>query len=244
MQAILTTVWGESVDNAESADSLYNSAMSEDGVDVDKLETALRAAQQPIIVSGLDALFRRNTSGFNPIKRFVGALTQVEERGVGPVTCRINAIAYALLKGAKNFDLLLPEDRDTNGPFREVLPSWKHQIAALERFERDGDDRLDPWLRERYLESRPVMARASARDEQRSLAALLLSGPSTREEITQDLGLSYDLSQRVMAPFVSSGIVEASKQEGCYTIAHRALPLVLFLLRETIGIDPLTILCD
>jgi hypothetical protein len=244
MHAVLTVAWGEACPGAVPAAGLYAEARTPGGLDATRVARALRALPPPPTVSGLDALFRRHGAGFEPVKRLVATLARLEAEGLGPVRSRVNAITYAFLQGAKNFDLLLPEDRGVPGPFRAALPGWRAQIAALEAFERDGDRPADPWLGDAYLRLRPILARGSARDERRSLAVLLIAGPSSLEEIERDLGLSYDLSQRVLAPLVAIDLVERSAADQRFAVTNRALPLVLFALRETLGIDPLAVLGD
>lgn len=164
------------------------------------------------------------------------------EANVG-LRCGCNALVYGFLVGAKNFDFVLPEADDRSvSSFRRELPLWQSTIRELETFEREGEALADTDLRNAYLHLRPIKMRASARDEQRCLCALLLGGPSTTEELKSDLGLSDDLLSRVITPFVSAGIVERMASTGSYVVSQGGLPLAIFLVRESIGVDPLSIL--
>ncbi len=64
----------------------------------------------------------------------------------------------------------------------------------------------------------------------------MVSGPSTIEEISIDLGLNYTLGQRTVGVFHDQAILERNP-DGSYVIAESALPMVVFVLRETFGLD-------
>ena len=61
--------------------------------------------------------------------------------------------------------------------------------------------------------------------------------------ISSDLGLNYSLSQRTISVFEPASIVE-HRGDGVYAIAALALPLVIFGLREVLGIDLLSSLFE
>jgi len=91
-----------------------------------------------------------------------------------------------------------------------------------------------------------VISRLSARDEQRTLAVLLVCGPLTRNEISSDLGLNYSLNQRILAALQATGAID-SRLDGDdtrYLISETALPVTLFVVREIIGLDLLTMTAD
>ncbi|MEM7311034.1 MAG: hypothetical protein AAF682_30470 [Planctomycetota bacterium] len=125
--------------------------------------------------------------------------------------------------------------------------SWEVASTALERFERRGHELPLFWgpkrgylpppdeVRERYLALRRAVARPSARDERRVLALLVFSGPSTFDEVEQDLGLRAGLAPRLLAPLLDTGCL--TLLNGRYRLVERTLPVVLFLLREKLGID-------
>ena len=244
MQAVLTKTWNETIDGALDATELSKLVETKDLVDY--LDSELSKSDSTLTVMGLDALFRRRLTGSNSVKALVAALTEYE-RGFSDknieLRCGCNVVVYSFLVGAKNFDFILPEVSDKRiGTFRQVQPSWQSIIRQLEAYERDGDPLSDTDLRDTYLRLRPIMMRISARDEHRCLCALLMSGPSTLEELKDDLGLPYNLSTRVIAPFVSAGIVVPSESLESFVICEQAIPLVLFLVRETLGVDPLSAL--
>lgn len=117
-------------------------------------------------------------------------------------------------------------------------------MQELEDFERLGRN-LRPefsFVKDIYLKLRAAVSRPSARDEQRSLAILLESGPSTLDDISLDLGLNYSLDKRIMTALQGAGAIESRRQDDddIYFVAPNALPVALFLVRETVGLDLLT----
>ena len=221
-----------------------------------------------------DELFRKRTRGFDDIKKLVGALTTIEDNK--KVNCHIDAFAYSFLKGAKNFDLLLPFDKEQNNDFLEKYKTWSIIISNLEIFERTGKPYISEERKQQYLNLRKIVSRSSARDEIRTLATLLVSGPSTLKEVSKDLGLNYTLGQRTIGVFVNIGVVEKREHiiifilslliktklsqpvslllqnyqeiyaillqnyQEIYAISNEALPVVIFCLRETTGLDLLS----
>jgi hypothetical protein len=201
--------------------------------------TALSADKTPMI-SGLDALFRRRTGGFAPLKQFLGALSLLLPQSdyPQPLTCQIDAFAWSFLKGAKNLDLLLPATRQSDA-MRAEHQRWLKEIRALERFERLGIPLPEHAAisGDTYLALRAIVTRPSARDERRALASLLVSGPSTIAEITHDLGLNYSLGERSLAIFETKPLALLQRRDECFALRAETLPLVLFGLRETMGLD-------
>jgi hypothetical protein len=188
--------------------------------------------------------------GYSEIKNFVAALISIvtKNNNFGDVKCRVDVFCYAFLKGAKNFDFLLPESKnnltqeeDKSNLYRQCEKEWAKVIKALEEFERIGKPfpEAKGITKNHYLDLRHIMAKNSARDERRSLATLLVTGPSTMNEISKDLGLNYSLSQRVLGVFVDIEIVEI-QDDNKYVISTYKIPLVVFFLRETIGLDYLS----
>ena len=239
LQAILTTGWPDDPKDRLSATSLHGDAEQRGTGYQAFLGAELRKSDNPVIIPGLDRLFRRRTKHFQKIKKFVSNLFELSCSDQGPfdIKCKINLFAYAFLKGAKNFDLFLPVSEDNNG-FKDKLRLWENQLADLENFERQGipfpSD--SPLRSEQYLALRRIIARPSATDERRTLATLLVSGPSSIEEISIDLELNYTLGQRTVGVFHDQAILERDSK-GIYVITEDALPLVVFVLRETIGLD-------
>lgn len=250
MQAVLTESWNEPIAGAQSAASLCGQLQHNQSETIDTLIADSIDGQQTLSVMGLDDVFRRRQSGFSAIKKLVTTLilceNELQQHNIS-MRCGCNALVYAFLTGAKNFDFIIPESDDrTASTFRKILPVWKSTIQQLESFEREGKSLSDAELKETYLQIRPIMIRSSARDEHRVLTTLLMSGPSTLEDISRDLRLPYTLSERVAAPFISAGIVDKSTATDCtsirYGITRQFIPLVLFLARETLGVDPLSVL--
>ena len=203
---------------------------------LENLTNRILNSKKTVAIYQLEQLFRKSTTGFKPIKQFVAALTNNSDKR--NLDCYINVFAYSFLKGAKNFDLLLSFDRNENEEFIKTFKNWSDKITKLENFERFGKC-INPDLKDRYLALRKIISRPSARDEIRTLATLLVSGPSTLKEVSEDLGLNYTLSQRTIGVFEDIEVVEKRDKEK-YAIAAEALPVVIFCLRETIGLDLLS----
>ncbi len=247
LEAVLTVGWPEfSPGDPVSAKTIHEACEESkeerySGELVKRLG-ALSSGAQPIIIKGDDQLFRRRTRGFKDIKVFAGKLNQVlaKHGDLGDVHLEIDAFAYAFLKGAKNFDFFLPETPAKSGPYRDVLSEWNAQIEALETFERDGiaSPSIDT---KAYLALRRIVARKSARDELRALASLLMSGPSTQEEVGKDLGLAYGLAERILPTLQEIEVLEF-REDGRYAVRKEALPRVVFCLREVMGLDLLPVL--
>lgn len=237
LTAKLTTGWDYKNSSDFSAEKLHNSASNS----VNYLQSiADQVAEKSIEnVYQIDKLFRRSTKGSKPMKKLVGALSVIPEDK--KITCSIDAFAYSFLKGAKNFDLLLPLDKEQYKTFIQAYNNWSIQISDLENFERSGK-LIDKELKEQYLALRKIVSRPSVRDEIRTLATLLISGPSTLEEVSEDIGLNYTLGQQTVGIFENIEVVrrEQIKDVSKYVIVEKALPVVIFCLRETIGLDLLS----
>ena len=170
LQALLTYGWCDDASEPLSASLLHESARNSGDYQTglaSALDQALSQTGRAPHIGGLDELFRRCTGGFNAIKQFTGALTQLPASGAcpQPLMCRIDGFAYAFLKGAKNFDLFLPPAGTLNAPFREALSNWDTEMYALERFERRGEDLpvSTSVTAAAYLALRSIVTRASAR---------------------------------------------------------------------------------
>ena len=245
LQAQLTVGWHDDPAAAFAAMQLHEAA-SQSGEDyADRLRSSLEEGQRVHRIIGLDRLFRRSPSGFEPIKRFVSHLASLPERPSSPnsLICEIDAFAYAFLKGAKNFDLSLPLGDAGHSAFGRTRRSWERTLEAIARFERLGvalpaDAGVGTT---QYLAVRNIITRVSARDERRTITTLLVSGPSKLTEISEDLGLNYTLGPRILAAFESTGVIERRPDE-TYAISEAALPLAIFFLRETMGLDLLSVL--
>lgn len=236
----------EPVDQVEpeivSSDQGSDKALSKDDRYRNAILEALRATTPGTPVSGLERLFRRRSGAFRPLRRLVGELASAEapENWTGQtLSCRIDAFAYAFLKSAKNFDFVLPRPAAPGDDFAAIHAQWSKTISDLEAFEREGRamprDSVSP---ARYLALREIVSRPSARDELRALVVLLTSGPSTMEEISEDLGLNYTLGQRTLAAYESPAAAVVERRSGSiFAIGKVALPLVVFCLREKMGLN-------
>ena len=193
-------------------------------------------------VNKLDQLLRRRRDGFSAIKHFTAALLKIKDKLPRFKGCQIDIFTFAFLKYAKNFDLFMVHDKQSD--LQETVKKWQGAVQALEDFERLGID-LEPkysHLKDIYLKLRAAVSRPSARDEQRTLAVLLGSGPSTLDDISIDLGLHYSLNRRIMVALQETGAIKSRREDNdtLYLITKTALPVALFLVREIIGLDFLT----
>ena len=231
LNAKLTVGWDYKSPMRLTAKELHKAAL-EAGNYVEFLSRKLSQKEVTEIYQ-LEQLFRKSTKGFQPIKQFVGALISLEVKK--SLNCHIDVFAYCFLKQAKNFDLLLPFDRKQNEEFWQKYQKWSEIIIKLEKFERLGQNCPEK-LAKQYLALRKVVSRPSVRDEIKTLATLLVSGPSTLEQVSEDLGLRYTLGQRTISVFENISVVKI-RAGGIYVIATEALPVVVFCLRETCGLD-------
>ncbi len=200
-----------------------------------------RIVQGHSAVQGVDKLFRRRgEAGVDPIKRFVKGLLECEEDET--LTCHIDYFAYVFLKGAKNFDFFFPAVKEDSS--EQLAPLFgpggvENIVEALQTFELTGYGVEDKGIRSTYLDARPLAQRESARDEWRTLAVLLYSGPSTLDSISKDLGLGYTLADRLLVPFRRCGLL--CKEGNVYALetAPAKMAITLALLRAVLGLNPL-----
>lgn len=106
-----------------------------------------------------------------------------------------------------------------------------------------------------YLKLREIVTRPSARDELRALYIFLYSGPSTDKQIADELGLNESLATRVVAALDTTGALEVSgidevtndddpdktQRVPIHRIHIQHIPIVVFLIRETLGCDLLPV---
>jgi|GEM_PF-1882798 len=240
LAAELTWGWQDDPDAPQAAACLHREITHVSGEYTELLANALRTLVPRGRILGLDRLFRRRTGGFKPVRQLIGSLAALpaEDDHADTLVCEIDAFAYGFLKGAKNLDLVLPCSKELNDGFRAVRDDWSRTSKALTEFERTGE-RLPQSCAvsaDQYLALRRIIVRPSARDERRMLATLLVSGPSAQVELSTDLGISNDLSQRTLAPLIAIGVVEL-RADDRYAIVSSTLPLALFGLRETMGLE-------
>lgn len=180
---------------------------------------------------GAAAGLRRNQAGFGRIKDLV---TQAGSEK----PLRLNAFFYAFLCPAKNFDLFLSEDfADISEPIHAI----DDKLRELSAFEREARQPASKDLRKTYLELRPVIARPTARDERRTLATLLFSGPSTAAQVAKELGIPANLVLRIFLA-LDPVLYRRDAERVVLRTDHNSLAVVLYLLRSTLGVDPLSVL--
>lgn len=254
--ASVTYGWPSDSADAPSAISLYRSCLiqsdndlNNDQIDVSKLEAELTSNTT---ITRLDELFRRSSDGFNKIKLFIAALTElpIEKNMAGPLVCEFDIFSYSFLSHSKNIDLivpLLPSDDSRHGQFSKILSKWHTDLNSLEYFERKGTDLPSNchFNTVDYLNLRKIITRASGRDELRTLATLLISGPSNPKQLKEELGLSDQLVSRMLHTLKKIDIIQrTNKTDGnefentnFFQIKKSKLALVIFCLRERLGLD-------
>ena len=80
--------------------------------------------------------------------------------------------------------------------------------------------------------------RVSARDECRALADWLLAGPGTAEQIASSLDISENLAKRIAVALGSVLCQQGDK----FRVDDEVLPVALFVVRERMGLDPVSVL--
>lgn len=236
-EAVLTFGWKDDPGSDFAAAKLHREA-DISGREYEKtLAGLLENMGKPVVIDGLDRLIRRRIGEIANIRKFVGALVRISDTdsSLGPVVCNIDAFAYAFLKGADNFDFLMPEKKESAGPFRTVFPKWEEEMGRLERFEQFGDPLPDEAGKD-YLSLRKRITPATAGNERRLLATLLVNGPSTVEEISRELDIGPVRSRGITGMFEEIGVTEETR-DGKHVISEQALPRVLFCLRGKMGLD-------
>jgi hypothetical protein len=232
LKAHLTVGW-ENSENISAYD-LHNNALKT----LNYSESLVKSITHDSIyeVYGVDKLFRRGSKGFGDIKKFFAALTE-DTNDHHTLICHVDVFAYSFLKYAKNFDFLFeqPEYYDKN--FKEkYIVAWRNKIDTYEKFELFGNKKLLQVEKKAYLSLREIATRKSARDEWRLIASLIMSGPGTLEEICQELNIGYTLKPRILKPFINKGFVNMMNDD-MFIINIRFMPIVLYFLRELLGID-------
>lgn len=152
----------------------------------------------------------------------------------------VHAFIYAFLRWAKNVDLYV--DTAYEPGVRDRLAELRAGMAALEAFERHGHRLRGTHAAAKtpYLSLRRTFARPSARDERRVAVHYLMNGPSSDRELAEDLVLSEAFAARSRRALDS--VIAGPDGNHRFGVADNALPIVLFLVRETTGINPLAML--
>lgn len=206
---------------------------------VDFVALAPPASEGRLVLGNCEALFERHPDGYRPLKELEQALPQLESAHPGrEIRCHFNAFAYAFLKGAKNYDFLLLEER--NSPFRQEEAHFRALLNELERFEQRGETFPASLDRETYFALREIFTRRSAREERWTAAELLVSGPATAQSLTAALGSHEPTIRRALHRYQALGVLSLDGEVACLSRLH--LPLVYFFVRELMGIDPLELL--
>lgn len=250
LAANLTLGWEDIPRSQFSALELHNRAIAAPHYEKNLLHQ-LQSASGSIRILGVDQLFRQALGGSRAIRQFVSALAHLPAlpQLPSPLPCDIDLFAYAYLVGAQSFDLLLPIVNANDITLAQIQIDCAEALHALEDFEASGSlpkamSELDA---QQYLGLRKVICRPSAQRELKILATLMISGPSRASDLMREQGMDYALGQQILDLFESLGIVTrwgeepgSYAEEPTYVIEKVAIPLVVFCLRETLGLDLLS----
>ena len=247
LAARLTAGWADLPRSPFSAKALHNKAVVS-GHYEKSLFHQLQTIPPDTNILGLDALFRQTCGGFEPIAQFVRALAMQPVVRGNPtlLLCEIDLFAYTFLSGLNNFDLLLPLSQHTNVELAQVKSGCEEALSTLENFERSGTlpKRMSELDAQQYLAVRRIIVRPTAHTERKALATLLISGPSTASNLERELNIPNHAAQQTLFLFESIGLLTRWGEEPGYVgnepvfvIDKVAIPLVLFCLKETLGLD-------
>ena len=191
----------------------------------------------PLRVVRFERLVRRRPGGVETALSVLRALaTRLPDHAC--VELEIDLFAYDYLAGATAFDLLARPSTDS--PAAAVLPAWQAALFALQQLETEGRP-PDPTAKvdvDHYLEIRSAMMQGNSNLLRKLLAALLVAGPSTTDELAQDVRARPDTALQTLWVLAGSAAV-AQVEDGLWVVAAPALPPVLFLLQSSLGLDPL-----
>lgn len=180
---------------------------------------------------GETAGIRRNQSGFSRIK----TLAAVTNPGT---PFKLNAFLYIFFGSAKNLDLVwIGNTKSISCKISKITK----KMAQISDFEREAKGKPSDEPMKTYLALRKVVARRTARDERRTLATLLFSGPSTAKQVAADLGISTNLVERVFRA-LEPVLQRLDDKQVQLRDDSDNLAAVLHLLRSTMGVDPLAVL--
>ncbi|NQY37257.1 MAG: hypothetical protein HRT37_20305 [Alteromonadaceae bacterium] len=244
IQIILTTNWPVASEEELVAKNLHSIAVTGEKNKETTYQLSIEKQLQERdsnTIYQLDELLRKRIDGFDDIQKLTGAMLGAAK----PINVifEINIFAYAYLKYVKNYDIFMSPTQNCLVDIEPEIKKWKSIVKALEDFERLGQDLSQElaYLKVPYLKLRAIVARSTARDEQRALAVLFISGPSNSKDIGLDLGLNYSLNKRIMTAMVTTGTISDnrinSQGEIVYALKDETIPIVMFLVREIIGLD-------
>ncbi|MGD1897270.1 MAG: hypothetical protein ACFB16_10015 [Phormidesmis sp.] len=247
LAAKLTIGWADIPRSQFTATALHNRAIAAPQYEK-SLFYQLQTAAEHTRVLGVDQLFRQTCGGFAPIQQFIGALTYLPiiPDGPSPLLCEIDLFAYTFLVGTHKIDRLLPIFDANDIELAEIKTGCTEALQALEDFERTGTlpSKMSELDAQQYLSIRRIIASPAARDEWRILARLLISGPSTASNLERELTVDYAFAHQTLRLFESIGIFARQGEksgtnatETIFVINKVAIPLVLFCLKETLGLD-------
>lgn len=199
-------------------------------------EQAAPSPPPPRVVR-FERLVRRRPGG---VETALSVLRALATRLPDPacVELEIDLFAYDYLAGTTDFDLLVSPAKDS--PAAAIWPAWQAALFALQQFETEGRPpgstaEVDV---DHYLEIRSSVMRSDSNLLRRLLAALLVAGPSTTDELAQDVRARPDIVLQTLWVLAGSAAV-AEVEDGLWVVAAPALPPVLFLLQSSLGLDPL-----
>lgn len=215
----------------------------------------LQLAKADTHIFGLDSLFRRTQGGFDSVIRFVEALADMPEIPYAsvPLLCDVDLFAYTFLAETRHFERLLPLMQHSGTPLVQTLNDCQLAMQSLETFERTGTlpARMDELDAQRYLALRRAVMQPVAHDELKVLSALAISGPSKTDNLARELMLDKKKTYQILEQFKSIGIVSSRQgrpgqhaAETTFSISKVSIPLVMFVLKETLGLDLMSDLLD
>ena len=190
-------------------------------------------SQKDYKISACESLFRRKPSGFTPIKKLLATIRELKQaRPETNVICSFNVFSYSFLVGAKNYDLILPED--PNNLYRSQEKAFSEALSQINQFEQSAKPLPRQLNTEHYLTARKLLTRPSAREERRILCELLISGRSTAAELAEELSIWPDLIERTLPFLQQMKLIE--NEDDNYLINSENLAFIYFLLRATMGL--------
>lgn len=246
LAANITVGWADIPKSQFCARKLHSRAIASPHYEKSLLHQLQLASAQTHIL-GLDALFRRACGGYEPVLQFANALSALPTipNLSAPLLCDIDLFAYSFLASARNFDLLLPLMQCNSIALAQILNDCEGAVRSLENFERTGTlpAQMSELGAQQYLSLRRAVARSSSQRELQVLAALLVSGPSTIIHLTRELRLELKTARQILGLFESIGILTLWEEEPggavepTFAIEKVAVPLVIFCVKELLGLD-------
>ena len=247
LAANITVGWADLPKSQFCAQALHSRAIAAPHYER-SLFHQLQLAKADTRILGLDQLFRRACGSYQPLLQLARSLNDLPNipNLPAPLLCDIDLFAYAFLAGVQNFDLLLPLVHHNSVALAQILSDCQEAVRSLEDFERTGalPSQMSELDAQQYLALRRAVARPSAQLELQTLAVLLVSGPSAVIHLTQELTTEPGAARRILNLFESIEIVTrwgeepgSSSTDPLFVIDKVAVPLVIFCLKEILGLD-------